>query len=110
MNEMTTTTATTRIFKSGNSLAVRIPKDMTPAEIPDEASIEWKHGVWTIRPLHRRSLAGLMDRFKAFSPDFMAGGREFNEQQERDWTAGSAAALPAPRKASAKSKIKAPRA
>jgi antitoxin VapB len=106
------TTSTTRIFKSGNSLAVRIPKDMTPAEIPDEASIEWKHGVWTIRPLHRRSLAGLLDRFKAFSPDFMAGGREFHDQNERDWSAGSAAAQPTARKASAKanSKIKAPRA
>jgi antitoxin VapB len=91
------TVTTTRIFKSGNSLAVRIPKDMTPAEIPDEASIEWQHGVWTIRPLHRRSLAGLMDRFKAFSPDFMPGGREFHDQQERDW-AGGAAAVPDQRK------------
>ncbi len=79
------TIATTRIFKSGNSLAVRIPKDMTPAEIPVEAQIEWRNGVWTIRPIHRRTLAGLMDRFRAFSPDFMAGGREFHEQRERDW-------------------------
>jgi antitoxin VapB len=78
-------TSTTRIFKSGNSLAVRIPKDMTPDEVPEEAEIEWRNGVWTIRPLHRRTLAGLMDRFKAFSPEFMAGGREFHEQKERDW-------------------------
>jgi antitoxin VapB len=78
-------TSTTRIFKSGNSLAVRIPKDMTPDEVPEEAQIEWSNGVWTIRPLHRRTLAGLMDRFKAFSPEFMAGGREFHEQKERDW-------------------------
>jgi len=34
------TVATTRIFKSGNSLAVQIPKDMTPADVPDEAQIE----------------------------------------------------------------------
>ena len=80
-NTTANTTATTRIFKSGNSLAVRFPKDMTPAEIPDEASIEWKHGVWTIRPLHRRSLAGLLDRFKTFSRDFMTDGREFHEQK-----------------------------
>ncbi len=80
------TTTTTRIFKSGNSLAVRIPKDMLPAEIPEQAQIEWRNGVWTIRPIHKRSLAGLMDRFKAFSPDFMAGGREFHEQKERDWS------------------------
>lgn len=79
------TIANTRIFKSGNSLAVRIPKDMTPENVPQEAQIEWSGGVWTIRPLHRRSLAGLADRFKAFSPDFMAEGREFHEQAERDW-------------------------
>lgn len=88
-------TATTRIFKSGNSLAVRIPKDMLPAEIPEQAQIEWRNGVWTIRPLHKRSLAGLMDRFKAFSPDFMAGGREFHEQEERDWSGISESSLQA---------------
>ena len=76
---------TTRIFKSGNSLAVRIPKDMVPPNVAEEAQIEWSGGVWTIRPLHRRSLSGLMDRFKAFSPDFMREGREPHEQQERDW-------------------------
>ena len=78
-------TATTRIFKSGNSLAVRIPKNMAPADVPDVAEIEWNGMAWTIRPLQRRSLAGLMDRFKAFSPGFMAEGREFHEQKERDW-------------------------
>jgi len=35
--------------------------------------------------MHRRSLAGLMDRFKEFSPDFMATGRELQEQAPRDW-------------------------
>ena len=79
-------TTTTRIFKSGNSLAVRIPKDMLPAEIPEEAQIEWHQGVWTIRPLHRQSLAGLMDVFRAFPADFMAEGREFHEQKARDWS------------------------
>ena len=82
-------TATTRIFRSGNSLAVRIPKDMVPSDVPEEAQIEWKGGVWTIRPVHRRSLAGLMERFKAFSPDFMREGREFHEQKERDWSSSS---------------------
>ncbi len=79
-------TAITRIFKSGNSLAVRIPKDMLPAEVPQEAQIDWHNGVWTIRPIHKRSLEGLMDCFKAFSPYFMASGRDFHEQEERDWS------------------------
>jgi antitoxin VapB len=95
------TIATTRIFRSGNSLAVRIPKDMTPANVPEQAQIEWHNGVWTIRPLHGRSLAGLMDRFKAFSPDFMASGRELLDQSPRHWpTAPKASA--ARRRASAK--------
>lgn len=85
------TIANTRIFKSGNSLAVRIPKEMTPDDVPQDAQIEWSGGVWTIRPLHRRSLGGLMDRFRAFSPDFMADGRDFNEQKERDWSGADAA-------------------
>jgi len=79
------TISTTRIFKSGNSLAVRIPKEMTPTDVPEQAQIEWHNGVWTIRPLHRRSLAGLMDRFKAFSPDFMAAGRGLLDQAPRHW-------------------------
>ena len=79
-------TATTRIFKSGDSFAVQIPKDMTPLGISDEAQIEWNDVEWTIRPLYKRSLAGLMDACKAFSPDFMAEGREFHEQKERDWS------------------------
>lgn len=76
---------TTRIFKSGNSLAVRIPRNMLPRDVPEEAQIEWNNGVWIIRPLHRRSLAGLAEVFSAFPPDFMAEGREFHEQHDRDW-------------------------
>ena len=83
--------ATTRIFKSGNSLAVRIPKDMVPPDVPEEAQIDWNGVVWTIRPLHRRSLAGLMDAFRAFPADFMPQGREFHEEVERDWSGFGAA-------------------
>jgi antitoxin VapB len=95
------TISTTRIFRSGNSLAVRIPKEMTPADVPEHAQIEWHNGVWTIRPLHGRSLAGLMDRFKAFSPDFMASGRELLDQSPRRWPAAPKAPA-ARRRASAK--------
>ena len=34
----------TRIFKSGNSLAVRIPKDMMPADVPEDAEIKYSGG------------------------------------------------------------------
>ena len=77
---------TTRIFRSGNSLAVRIPRDMLPDDVPDEAEIEWRHGTWIIRPVRRQSLAGLMDLFAEFPVDFMAEGREVHTQRERDWS------------------------
>lgn len=88
----------TRIFKSGNSLAVRIPKELAPDGLPQEAEIAWNNGVWTIRPIHKRKLTGLMEKFRAFSPDFMAGGREFHEEQERDWSGVAAKAPSNPRK------------
>ncbi len=75
----------TRIFKSGNSLSVRIPKEMVPPDVPQDAEIEYKDGVWTIRPLIRRKLTGLAAKFRAFSPGFMAEGRQPEPEVERDW-------------------------
>lgn len=75
----------TRIFKSGNSLSVRIPKEMVPAEVPQDAEIEYQGGVWTIRPVQRRKLSGLAAKFRAFSPGFMAQGRQAEPEIERDW-------------------------
>ena len=75
----------TRIFKSGNSLAVRIPKDMMPAEVPEDAEIRYSGGVWTIRPIYKRKLTGLAEKFGAFSPGFMSHGREPQDQDDYDW-------------------------
>lgn len=75
---------TIRLIKRGNALEVRIPRHMLPAEMPDAAQIDWHNGVWTIRPVYQRSLAGLTDVFAAFPADFMVGAREFHEQIERD--------------------------
>ncbi|MBC7608093.1 MAG: hypothetical protein H7228_00730 [Polaromonas sp.] len=81
----------TRIFKSGNSLSVRIPKEMVPAEVPQDAEIQYSGGVWTIRPIHKRKLTGLEAKFRAFSPGFMSEGRLPQDQLERDWTTPKAA-------------------
>ena len=81
------TTLPTRIFKSGNSLAVRIPKDMMPAEVPEDAEIKYSGGVWTIRPIYKRKLTGLAAKFGAFSPGFMSEGRFVEEETDRDWPA-----------------------
>ena len=85
-------TLTTRIFKSGNSLAVRIPKGMTPADVPEDAEIKYSGGVWTIRPIYKRKLTGLAEKFGAFSPGFMSEGREPQQQEDYDWNRTAALA------------------
>jgi antitoxin VapB len=84
----------TRIFKSGNSLSVRIPSSMVPPDVPQEAEIGYKDGIWTIRPVQRRKLTGLAAKFRAFSPDFMAAGRLSQAQTERDWSAAAPVGKP----------------
>lgn len=73
----------TRVFKSGNSLAVRIPKELGFGVASQDVEIERQGDALVIRPVEKRSLAGLMDKFAAFPPDFMAEGREFHEENER---------------------------
>ena len=73
----------TRVFKSGNSLAVRIPKELNFGEAMQDVEIERRGDILEIRPVRKRSLAGLLDKFAAFPPDFMAEGREHHEETER---------------------------
>ncbi len=94
-----TGTLPTRIFKSGNSLSVRIPSSMVPPDVPREAEIEYKGGIWTIRPIHRRKLTNLAAKFGAFSANFMRDGRQPQGQTEQAWStkrgrAGKASSKP----------------
>ena len=75
----------TRLFKSGNSLAVRIPKELAFADAAQDVEIERRGESLIIRPVAARSLAGVAQAFASFPPGFMAGGREHHEQTERDW-------------------------
>jgi len=75
----------TRIFKSGNSLAVRIPKELTIAEASQEVEIERVGNTLVVRPVAQKTLAGIGEILAMFPADFMAEGREFHEQKERDW-------------------------
>jgi len=74
---------TTKLFKNGNSQAVRIPADLAFVRTDIELEIERVGEEIRIRPA-RRSLAGVMAKFAQFSPDVMANGREDHEQAERD--------------------------
>ena len=74
---------TTRVFKNGNSQAVRIPMDMAYERMDMELEIERKGDEIRIRPA-RRSLAGVLTKFAQFSQDFLAEGRGDQEQAARD--------------------------
>lgn len=74
---------TTRVFKNGNSQAVRIPADLSFERMDMELEIEREGDEIRIRPL-RQPLTGVLDKFARFSPDFLVEGRGEQEQAERD--------------------------
>ncbi|HMT94732.1 antitoxin [uncultured Thiothrix sp.] len=75
---------TTRVFMSGNSQAVRIPKEFQF----DVEEIEiFKRGDEIILRKRPRNLAEAFEHIPCMPEDFMADGREQEIQQEReDWT------------------------
>lgn len=73
----------TRIFRNGNSQAVRIPADLAFERTDIELEIERIGDEIRIRPANR-SLSGVLAKFAKFSPDFMSDGRGEHEQAERD--------------------------
>ena len=74
---------TTKVFKNGNSQAVRIPADIAYERMDIELEIERDGDEIRIRPV-RRSLSGVLAKFARFSPGFMAEGRGEQAQVERD--------------------------
>ncbi|MBV5309580.1 antitoxin [Chromatium okenii] len=74
---------TTRVFKNGNSQAVRIPAALAYEHTDIELEIEREGDELRIRPA-RRSLSGVLNKFAQFSPDFLIEGRGTQEQVERD--------------------------
>jgi len=75
--------ALTRIFRNGNSQAVRIPAELAYDRSDLDVEIERVGDELRIRPA-RRSLEGVLAKFGGFSADFMAEGREENIESERD--------------------------
>ena len=74
--------ALTRIFRNGNSQAIRIPAELAYERSDMEVEIERDGDELHIRP-PRRTLAGALDKFARFSDDFMAEGRGENLENER---------------------------
>jgi antitoxin VapB len=74
---------TTRVFRNGNSQAVRIPAELAFDSSDIEVEIERVGDELRIRPL-RRQLTGVLKKFAKFGPDFMSEGRGDHEQTERE--------------------------
>lgn len=64
----------TKAFKNGNSQAILIPAEIAYARTDIDLEIERIGDELRIRPAGR-SLAGVLTKFAAFSPDFMREGR-----------------------------------
>lgn len=76
----------TRVFKSGNSLAVRIPKELGFVDGAQDVEVERVGNTLVLRRVEQETIGDLTEILAAFPESFMAEGREFHEQQERDWT------------------------
>ena len=74
---------TTRVFKSGNSQAVRIPKNLQYHRLDLELEIERYGDELRIRP-RKRTLMNVAKKFGAFSRNFMEKGREKETDVERE--------------------------
>jgi antitoxin VapB len=74
--------ATTRVFKSGNSQAVRIPQEFQ-FDV-NEVEIFRRGDALIIRP-KRDNLVDVMDIFASFPDDFMQDGRKDSPPQVRNF-------------------------
>ncbi len=73
----------TRVFQSGNSQAVRIPKELQFEQLDAEYEIERQGDRLIISPVGA-PLTAVLDLFAAFSDDFMAEGRPEQGTQKRE--------------------------
>lgn len=74
---------TTKLFKNGNSQAVRIPAELAYTSWDIELVIEREGDELRIRPARRR-IGDVLAKWARFSPDFMAEGRGESVAGERE--------------------------
>jgi antitoxin VapB len=74
----------TRLFQSGNSQAVRIPKDLAYERLDTEVEIYRAGDALVVRPV-RKTLDDIGEILASFPADFMAGGRDQPDYEERNW-------------------------
>jgi antitoxin VapB len=75
--------ANTKLFKNGNSQAVRIPSELAYSSWDIELVIERQGDELRIRPARRR-MGDVLGKLAQFSPEFMSEGRGPNVEGERE--------------------------
>ena len=74
----------TKLFKNGNSQAVRIPSELAYSDWDIELAIARQGDELRIRPARRR-IGDVMAKFSRFSADFMVDGRGQSVDDEREF-------------------------
>lgn len=75
--------AHTKLFKNGNSQAVRIPAELAYSSWNMELVIERHGDELRIRPAKRR-MGDVLGKLSQFSEDFMSEGRALNIEDQRE--------------------------
>jgi antitoxin VapB len=73
----------TKLFRNGNSQAVRIPSELAYGSWDIDLVIERQGDELRIRPAQRR-MGDVLGKLAKFSPDFMAEGRGQSVEDERE--------------------------
>ncbi len=73
----------TKLFKNGNSQAVRIPAELAYSSWDIELVIERQGDELRIRPARRR-MGDVLGKLAQFSPDFMSEGRGLSVESDRE--------------------------
>lgn len=83
--------ASTKLFRNGNSQAVRIPTELAHSSYDIDLLIERRGDELRIRPARRR-MGDVLDKLARFSPDFMSQadhGVNVEGKREALWTSGT---------------------
>lgn len=75
--------ANTKLFRNGNSQAVRIPSELAYTSWDVDLVIERQGDELRIRPAQRR-MGDVLGKLARFTPDFMADGRGQSVEGERE--------------------------
>jgi antitoxin VapB len=73
----------TKLFKNGNSQAIRIPAELAYSTYDIDLEIERHGDELRIRPARRR-MGDVLAKLAQFSPDFMQEGRGLNIETDRE--------------------------